>query len=127
MSDAIRLKVLPKFPAKLTGRAGIDVTKQNGEYFLDLDYSDFPQIGAVPAGTIYALIFDPATAQYSQLPISLLGDAATPLTVATLPSPTRGLRRFVSDATAATFGSVVAGGGANAVPVYATGTDWRIG
>lgn len=73
MSDAIKLKVLPQFPSRLTGRAGIDVTKQSGEYFLDLDYTDFPVIGAVPAGATYALIFNPATKQYAQLPISLLG------------------------------------------------------
>ncbi|MET4628450.1 hypothetical protein ABIB83_005483 [Bradyrhizobium sp. I1.8.5] len=73
MSDAIKLKVLPQFPSRLTGRAGIDVTKQSGEYFLDLDYNDFPIIGAVPAGTTYALIFNPTTKQYAQLPISLLG------------------------------------------------------
>lgn len=73
MSDAIKLKVLPQFPSRLTGRAGIDVTKESGEYFLDLDYNDFPVIGAVPAGVTYALIYDQATKQYAQLPISLLG------------------------------------------------------
>ncbi|MCP1779191.1 hypothetical protein [Bradyrhizobium japonicum] len=49
------------------------VTKQNGDYFIDLDYADFPVIGSVPAGATYALIFNPATGQYAQLPISLLG------------------------------------------------------
>ncbi|MBR0802827.1 hypothetical protein JQ636_04685 [Bradyrhizobium japonicum] len=73
MSDAIKLKVLPQFPSRLTGRAGIDVTKQSGEYFLDLDYNDFPVISAVPTGATYALIFNPATGQYAQLPIALLG------------------------------------------------------
>lgn len=38
-----------------------------------------------------------------------------------------GSRYFVTDATATTFASVVAGGGANRVPVYSDGTDWRIG
>lgn len=38
-----------------------------------------------------------------------------------------GARAFVTDASAATFGTVLAGGGANAVPVYSDGTDWRIG
>jgi len=38
-----------------------------------------------------------------------------------------GARAFVTDATATTFASVVAGGGANGVPVYSDGTDWRIG
>lgn len=38
-----------------------------------------------------------------------------------------GAKSFVSDATATTFASVVAGGGANKVPVYSDGTNWRIG
>jgi hypothetical protein len=38
-----------------------------------------------------------------------------------------GARSFVTDATATTFASVVAGGGANGVPVYSDGTNWRIG
>lgn len=38
-----------------------------------------------------------------------------------------GARAFVSDANATTFGSIVAGGGANKVPVYSDGTNWRIG
>lgn len=36
-------------------------------------------------------------------------------------------RSFVTDATATTFASIVAGGGANGVPVYSDGTNWRIG
>lgn len=38
-----------------------------------------------------------------------------------------GARCFVSDANATTFASIVAGGGANKVPVYSDGTNWRIG
>lgn len=49
-------------------------------------------------------------------------------TVATLPTAgTAGRAAFVSDATATTFASVVAGGGANGVPVYDDGTNWRVG
>lgn len=48
-------------------------------------------------------------------------------TVATLPTAQRGKRAFVTDATAVTFGTVVAGGGVNAVPVYYNGTNWVIG
>ncbi|MGX1163739.1 hypothetical protein AB7M16_000005 [Bradyrhizobium sp. USDA 372] len=73
MSDAIKLKVLPKFPAKVIGGAGVDVTVANGDYTFDLDFTDFPVIGTVPAGTTYALIFNPATGQYAQLPISMIG------------------------------------------------------
>jgi hypothetical protein len=56
--------------------------------------------------------------------------ALTVYTVATLPSASVsgvGARSFVSDATVTTFASTVAGGGANKVPVYSDGTDWKIG
>lgn len=51
-------------------------------------------------------------------------------TVAGLPTgqaAIAGSRAFVSDATVTTFASIVAGGGANNVPVYSDGTNWRIG
>lgn len=49
-------------------------------------------------------------------------------TVATLPAAgTAGRRAFVTDANATTFASIVAAGGANGVPVYDDGTNWRIG
>ena len=44
--------------------------------------------------------------------------------IATVPI---GTRLAVSDATATTFASTVAGGGANKVPVYSDGTNWKIG
>lgn len=36
-------------------------------------------------------------------------------------------RTFVTDASATTFASIVAGGGANIVPVFSNGTNWVIG
>jgi hypothetical protein len=54
----------------------------------------------------------------------------TTFTVATLPSAVTmgaGARAFVTDATVTTFASTVAGGGANGVPVYSDGTNWKIG
>lgn len=51
-------------------------------------------------------------------------------TVAGLPSAATagaGARHFVTDATVTTFASVVAGGGANKVPVVSDGTNWLIG
>lgn len=56
--------------------------------------------------------------------------AITALTVATLPSASTagaGARAFVTDATATTFLSIVAGGGANGVPVVSNSTNWLIG
>lgn len=52
----------------------------------------------------------------------------TPTTVAGLGGAApSGKRRFVTDANATTFHSIVAGGGSNNVPVYSDGTNWRIG
>lgn len=54
----------------------------------------------------------------------------TPCLVAALPSAAdsgSGARAFVTDATATTFASIVSGGGANSVPCFSDGTDWRIG
>lgn len=50
------------------------------------------------------------------------------MVVAALPiNPALGEQHMVNDATATTFWSVVAGGGANTVPVRWDGADWRIG
>jgi hypothetical protein len=65
------------------------------------------------------------------VPLDVNGAIRTrPVTVASLSSASSagmGARAFVSDANATTFGTVAAGGGANAVPVYSDGTNWRIG
>jgi len=47
-------------------------------------------------------------------------------TVATLPTGVTGARTHVTDATATTFYSIVAGGGGNTVPVFYNGTNWVI-
>lgn len=60
----------------------------------------------------------------------LLQALGNPVTVADLPDAAgvgANGRSFVTDATVTTFGSVVVGGGANAVPVFSDGVDWRIG
>jgi hypothetical protein len=71
------------------------------------------------------------TAQYLAFQVQNNGTIlTTSSTVANLPSASASLaaaRYFVSDATTTTFGSVVAGGGTNPVPVYSDGTNWRIG
>lgn len=61
--------------------------------------------------------------------LGLLDMALIPtLTVAQLPAAgNRSAVSFVTDATATTFGTVVAGGGGNKVPVYDDGSAWRIG
>jgi hypothetical protein len=54
----------------------------------------------------------------------------TPVTVANLPNAVTsgaGATAFVSDATSTVFAAVLAGSGANNVPVYSDGTIWRVG
>jgi len=68
-------------------------------------------------------------------PIALSGGRGSygVLTVATLPDPAVagvGAEAFVTDSNATTtagIGATVAGGGANKVPVYSDGTNWKIG
>lgn len=55
---------------------------------------------------------------------------STAYTVATLPAAGTagaGARAYVTDANATTYLSIVAGGGANIVPVFSDGTNWKIG
>jgi hypothetical protein len=53
--------------------------------------------------------------------------STTGYTVANLPTGTTGVRAYVTDATATTFNSTVAGGGSNIVPVFYNGSNWVIG
>lgn len=61
--------------------------------------------------------------------LDLLPMVDTAYTVTNLPAASlfAGARALVVDANATTFASVVAGGGANIVPVYSTGSNWVIG
>jgi len=54
----------------------------------------------------------------------------TPVLFAALPSAATagaGTRAYVTNSTTTVFAAVVAGGGANSVPVYSDGTSWRVG
>ena len=50
----------------------------------------------------------------------------TGFTVATLPAGTVGMRTYVTDALAPTFGAAVAGGGAVTIPVFYNGANWIV-
>jgi hypothetical protein len=80
---------------------------------------------------VLRLYFNRLDSILGQLSASTQGIISTTVyTVATLPSAATsgvGARTFVSDANATTFASIVAGSGANKVPVYSDGTNWRIG
>lgn len=54
----------------------------------------------------------------------------SPVTFANLPSAATagaGARAFVTDSNTATYNATVAAGGANQVPVFSDGTDWKVG
>jgi hypothetical protein len=54
----------------------------------------------------------------------------TPVTYAQLPTATiagAGTRAFITDGSTSTFNATVVGGGANKVPVFSDGADWKVG
>ena len=92
-----------------------------------LNFTSYTTPGFIPGqDNAYAL----GSASFRWSTVYSLNAKMTPVTVANLPAAGTigsGAKAFVSDATATTFASIVAGGGANVVPVYSDGTNWRIG
>lgn len=65
----VKLKTIVSFPADVFGATGIKVTKRNGQYFFDLDYSRFGIAANAPPGAIpYILSFDEASGSFLLLP-----------------------------------------------------------
>ncbi len=93
------------------------------KYLCHVDYPGVRDFyAAMPAGE--------STLSWADFMASGVALAAAAQTVATLTAAATagaGARDFVTDATVTTFASVVVGGGANAVPIFSDGTDWRIG
>jgi hypothetical protein len=70
----LKLKAQLTYPASVVGGTGIDVTKENGKLVIDLDYSEFGQISALPANpNLYSLIYDTHLNSYTLAPVSLFG------------------------------------------------------
>lgn len=86
-------------------------------------------LGADAAGPITAISIGAGlTLSGGTLASNFTGPAA--VAVGSLGAATATKRAFVTDSTvtaAGNFGNVVVGGGANFCPVYADGSDWRIG
>jgi hypothetical protein len=124
----VKLKANVVFPAQVVGQAGIDITSQNDIYYFNLGYDDFLPPTTLPTNltTTCMLVWDSVAHVFSLVPVPPVYAGSS--TVAQLPAAGQaGRRAFVSDATAVTFQSIVAGGGANKVPVFDDGTNWRIG
>ena len=86
-----------------------------------------PNIGSV--GTLSTLLVSGNITGQSYISATT-AIQTTPVVVASLPAAATagaGARAFVSDANDTAFNAVVAGAGANNLPVFSDGTDWRIG
>ena len=72
----VKLKSIVSFPASIIGGVGIETTKANGNLTVDLDYSQFGEISAIPTSpTSMVLTYDTASEAYIMLPSHLLGGA----------------------------------------------------
>src|SRR3974390_1272514 len=74
----IKVKVLPRFPANVIGRTAITVTKSNGIYYFDTDYSKMEPVASLPADPLYSLLWDSTTNQYILAPTSVFAYVDAP-------------------------------------------------
>jgi hypothetical protein len=85
----LRIKALVSFPAQVVGGAGLSVTKTNGAYRFDLDYSEFAQYPAVPPAsqpTTSVLLWESSSSQYGRISVaglqtSILGNLTGPVVI----------------------------------------------
>ena len=71
----LKFKSLVNFPASAVGGAGVEVTKANGNFVVDLAFDDFaPPVGGISdAAHQCALLWNSLTDSYALAPVSLLG------------------------------------------------------
>ena len=100
------------------GGGSIYVHVQNG-----YELNELHDVLVTAPATGQSLVYDAAVGVWKNSTDAL----ARVTTVASLGAATVGRRALVTDANATTFAAIVAGGGSNTVPVYADGTNWRIG
>src|SRR5262245_20580271 len=72
--SAIKLKVLPTFPAQLFGGTATSITKQNGNYTIDWNLQELHAVPSISSpATSYVGFFDEATGLYARAPASAFG------------------------------------------------------
>lgn len=74
----VKLKALVNFPPNTSGRIGISVSKENGAYFVDLNYKDIqitPTIPAPDMPNVYNLVYDNVKDLYELVPFALQATA----------------------------------------------------
>jgi hypothetical protein len=72
----VKLKTVVNFPSNVSGRVGIDVEREGGVFYLDLDYEQFaPPVAILPpqdVPNLNTLLWDQVRDSYVLTPISLL-------------------------------------------------------
>jgi hypothetical protein len=71
----LKIKALVNFPANAFDGVGVNIRKENGNYYADLDYSDFATVASIPPADIpnsYVLVFNNITGAFVLVPISTL-------------------------------------------------------
>jgi hypothetical protein len=99
----------------LIGRGGVDnriiMRMHNNNGSSKIEFQD-------SGGTAIAFLTDKGVLQFGKLTVATLPAASAAL---------EGARAYVTDSNTAVFAANVAGGGANKVPVYCDGANWKVG
>ena len=130
LPETIRTNIGVPFPSLVRGSGPIALAKANGIWTVsfspNLLAAQSALVGAL--ATDFVVVYDSVTQTLFKATLTDLQTLRT-LTVATLPpaATNKGVGFLVSDANATAFWTIVAGGGANTVPVRSDGVNWRIG
>ncbi len=77
MSAVVRLKVLPKYPANTVGEKFISITKVNGIYTIDVDYTLLASVPILSPSTSFIAVYDAAAGSYKNVSLQDLLTAAS--------------------------------------------------
>lgn len=77
---SLRLRAKVNFPANVIGGTAIGISKANGIYTINTDYSELVPVTSIPPGDVpnlYTLLWNKATGVYELAPIALVGQVYT--------------------------------------------------
>jgi hypothetical protein len=68
-----KIKALVSFPSNALGGTGIDITKSDGHFVVDLDYSEIAQVTTVSGlATNFVVLWDSVTGVYQRISLTNL-------------------------------------------------------
>jgi hypothetical protein len=77
----VKLKVLPSFPAAVTGSIAISVLKANGAYTIEPDYSDLVELLQFDPSQEQVLVYSPSSGTWNVISLANLVNNATATTL----------------------------------------------